>query len=1077
MRQIKIFLSAMVLFLLLLPLPLSISDSKEGGSLPEYAPGEIIVKLKAGASIDSTDYLFSKHKVAKIEKVLEKVGEDSENAEIDSFKKHGLDRVFVLKSYKYANVEEMIEDFKSDPNVEYAEPNYIVSIDLIPNDPSFSQLWGLHNTGQGGGTFDADIDAPEAWEMQTGNSGVVIAVIDTGADYTHEDLAANIWANPGETPSNGIDDDLNGFIDDVRGWDFANNDNNPFDDHGHGTHVSGTIGAVGNNNVGVVGVAWNVSILPLKFLNSAGSGTTAGAISAIEYATLIGVDVMSNSWGGGGFSQALMDAIAAANDAGILFVAAAGNSNVDTDATPHYPSSYNVPNVVAVAATDRNDLKAAFSNFGATSVDLGAPGVSIFSTVPTGVCSLCDASGYAFLSGTSMATPHVSGAAAIIKAQFPTTTVAQLKSRLLNSVDALASLNGITVTGGRLNVFNALEVDTTPPSAITDLTATNPTSGSVSLSWTAVGDDGILGNASSYDLRYSTLPINETNFESATKASNTPKPQASGSAEVFTVTGLLSSTTYFFAIKAVDNVGNKGDISNIASQTTAQAQTSLIDDFDPQIDFTQWSSISLGAASTACGSVSGNALYFNGVGIREARTNNLDVSGGGTINFFLKIGTGGAPCENADAGEDVVLQYSVDGGLSWSNIKTYNQNSFASFTNIAENVPIAAQSVHTMFRWLQPIHSAGNFDNWAIDSVSIISSAPDTTPPVISNVNIGNITTNSAIINWKTDELSDSRVDFGLNTSYGLVALSPTLVINHGLMLTGLSAATTYHFQVTSKDAANNSASAGDFNFTTLAPPTLTSISVTPANASIQEGSTQQYTATGIFSDGSTQNLTNTVIWSSSNTTVATISAFGLANALLSGNTTISATSGAIIGSTTLTVTAPLPPPTLVSIAVTPVNPSREAGSTQQFTASGTLSNGSVIDLTNTATWSSSNITVATISASGLASALAAGTTTISATAEAIVGSTTLTVTAPAPPPSDVVTITLAQFKVKAKELRVGATSTNPTATLTVAGYGVMTNKGGGNYEFRKRNVPDPGATITVTSSSGGSATAPVQHI
>ena len=222
----------------------------------------------------------------------------------------------------------------------YVEPDYIVTTLAIPNDPSFGQLWGLNNTGQAGGTSDADIDAPEAWNLTTGNANLVVGVIDTGVDYTHPDLAGNIWTNPGEIAGDGIDNDLNGFIDDIHGWDFAYGDADPMDVDGHGTHVSGTIAASGNNGTGVTGVAWGAKIMALRFLDDNGSGSTSNAIAAINYATAMGVKITNNSWGGGGFSQALADAIAAANTSGALFIAAAGNDSSNNDTTPSYPASY-----------------------------------------------------------------------------------------------------------------------------------------------------------------------------------------------------------------------------------------------------------------------------------------------------------------------------------------------------------------------------------------------------------------------------------------------------------------------------------------------------------------------------------------------------------------------------------------------------------------------------------------------------------------------------------------------------------------------------------------------------------------
>ncbi|MDB9541356.1 S8 family serine peptidase, partial [Anabaenopsis arnoldii] len=352
------------------------------------------------------------------------------------------------------SVETALSTYGRSQVFKYIEPDYIVTTAAtIPNDPSFNLLWGLHNTGQTGGTPDVDIDAPEAWDIQTGNPDLVIGVIDTGVDYTHPDLVGNIWTNTGEIAGNGIDDDGNGYIDDIRGWDFAYNDNNPMDVQGHGTHVSGTIAGKGNNAVGVTGVAWNAKIMPLKFLDDTGSGWTSDAILAVDYATAQGVKLTNNSWGGGGYSQALYDAIAAAGDAGSLFIAAAGNESNNNDSSPSYPASYNLDNIISVASTTHTDGLSWFSNYGLTTVDLGAPGSDIYSTVP--------GNGYASYSGTSMASPHVAGAAALLWSENPTWTAEQVKDVLLQTVDPTETLNGITVSGGRLNVYNALLATTT----------------------------------------------------------------------------------------------------------------------------------------------------------------------------------------------------------------------------------------------------------------------------------------------------------------------------------------------------------------------------------------------------------------------------------------------------------------------------------------------------------------------------------------------------------------------------------------------------------------------------------------
>jgi subtilisin family serine protease len=368
-------------------------------------------------------------------------------------------RAFVA-SVPAAERAEVLADLRRDPRVRFAEPDAIYRVDTLPNDPSFGQLWGLNNTGQtvktSTGTADADIDAPEAWSTTTGSSSVVVAVIDSGVDWHHPDLAGNIWTNLGEScpgcASDGIDNDGNGYVDDVHGWDFVNDDNDPFDDNGHGTHVAGTIGASGSNGLGVTGVNWNVQIMPLKFIAANGQGTADDAVRAILYATRMGAVVSNNSWGGEEFSQALEDAIVQADAHGSLFVAAAGNSARDTDVRPDYPSGFDVPNVLTVGATDQNDVRAWFSNYGRRSVDLAAPGTNIYSTWPGG--------SYRFLDGTSMAAPHATGVVALAKAAFPAASAIGLKTLLLRTVDPNASFADLAATGGRLNARSAVTCGT-----------------------------------------------------------------------------------------------------------------------------------------------------------------------------------------------------------------------------------------------------------------------------------------------------------------------------------------------------------------------------------------------------------------------------------------------------------------------------------------------------------------------------------------------------------------------------------------------------------------------------------------
>jgi len=541
----KALLTGLLFPLFVLASVVKVGDAPaDPGGIP-HVPDEVIIKFKANASQHDKD------------EVLGDLGGD---------KIKGLGRIHaeLRRLGSGLTVDEAIGRYRNHPKVEYIEPNYILEADEVPDDPQFPQMWGLRNTGQTGGTPGADINAVSAWDITTGSSQVLIGVIDTGVDYTHPDLAANIWTNPGEVAGNGIDDDGNGFVDDVRGWDFSNNDNDPMDDNGHGTHTSGTIGAVGDNGTGVTGVNWNVMILPIKFLSSSGSGSTANAIEAVNYATMMGVTLTSNSWGGGGYSQALQDAIQEAGDAGILFVAAAGNTGADSDIYPHYPASYPLDNIVSVAATDHNDQLAGFSTRGVVTVDLAAPGVNVLSTIPGGA--------YGQASGTSMACPHVAGVLGLVYARFPGISHLDAKDLVLNAADPLPALDGQVLTGARLNAFWALaEPDSIPPGPVTDLAVTTPGSNWLVLSWTAPGDDNNDGTASRYVVKVSGSPIDENTFAAAQTAPAPPDPGPAGTPETMKVTGLAVTTSYYLAVKAYDEFGSASPISNLVSGTTLGA--------------------------------------------------------------------------------------------------------------------------------------------------------------------------------------------------------------------------------------------------------------------------------------------------------------------------------------------------------------------------------------------------------------------------------------------------------------------------------------------------------------------------
>ena len=425
----------------------------------EYRSGELLVRFDAAVSTG-----------AQRSQALEAVGGGTVKREFKL-----VPGLTVVTLPENMGMQTALTRLNQTPGIRYAQPNYRQKLLRTPDDPLYSSLWGLHNTGQTGGTPNVDIDAPEAWDASVGGEAVIVAVIDTGIDYAHADLAANMWRNPGEIPGNTIDDDGNGYVDDVYGYDFFNGDPDPKDDHDHGTHVAGTIGAVGNNGVGVAGVCWNVKLMALKFLSAAGEGYTDDAITCIQYAVANGARVLNGSWGGGPYEQPLKDAIDAAGAAGVLFVAAAGNDySNDNDANPAYPASYTSDAIISVMSVTRTGEMSVFSNFGQQSVDVAAPG--------SGILSCKRGGGYISMNGTSMATPHVSGACALLWSINSGYSAQQIKDALISSADA--SLPGLCVAGGLMRLGAAvaaapgwLRVDPVSvsdivPGASTDITVT-----------------------------------------------------------------------------------------------------------------------------------------------------------------------------------------------------------------------------------------------------------------------------------------------------------------------------------------------------------------------------------------------------------------------------------------------------------------------------------------------------------------------------------------------------------------------------------------------------------------------------
>jgi thermitase len=430
-RAIKIFAFATLLVSIT-----AVADIKA-----EAVPGEYIVRLKSGV-MTANKMGLSKSLGAFVKSTI-----PSQN-------------IVVVKRPTFETTDSAVKSLAVNNLVDVVEPNYIYRMNKTPNDPMLGQLWGLKNIGQNDsdgsvGVAGMDIGAEQAWDIETGSDKMLVAIIDTGIDFNHPDLKDNLWTNEAEANGvAGVDDDNNGVIDDIHGYNAITDDGDAMDDQGHGSHCAGTIGARGDDGKGIVGVNWNTRLMAVKFLDSNGSGSLEDALKAIDYATKMGAKVMSNSWGGGGFSQTLFDAIKRSNEAGALFIAAAGNDGSNNDSRPSYPASYDVPNLIAVAAVDNKGAKASFSNYGKRSVHLGAPGVNVYSS--TG-------GDYDSWSGTSMATPHVSGVAALVWSHEPDLTAIELRQRLLQTARPLASLKGKSKTGGMINAYSALTNTVTPP--------------------------------------------------------------------------------------------------------------------------------------------------------------------------------------------------------------------------------------------------------------------------------------------------------------------------------------------------------------------------------------------------------------------------------------------------------------------------------------------------------------------------------------------------------------------------------------------------------------------------------------
>ncbi len=471
-RLCRLFVTAVAFFLSPLACDGALAVDAQSGAQSVYRDSELLVKFRgdSGALAANIHAATGGRRVARF------------------------GRIELVRLAAGKDVEGMRRWYESRSEVEYAEPNYIVRMAALPNDTNFSRQWGLRNRGQiilgAAGTVGADINAAAAWDRHTGAGSVLVALLDTGIDYNHPDLAANVWRNPAEIAGNGIDDDGNGNVDDIRGWDFFNNDADPMDDcvDGHGSHVAGIIGAVGNNAAGVSGVNWRVQLMPLKVLCADGFGSVANVIAAMDYAIAKGVSIINASYSmgcGAEPSQSERDYLNRARAAGILVVLAAGNEDCDNDVRPTYPASHALNNLIAVAASDPYDQRALYSasvasSYGGQSVHLFAPGKNVYSTL-----RLVLGGGYGYMSGTSMAAPHVSGAAALLKSYRPALNMFQVREILLKTAAARPALAGLAVTGGRLDLGTAMDFDlaTGTPLQPSHLVASKVDDSRIDLTW------------------------------------------------------------------------------------------------------------------------------------------------------------------------------------------------------------------------------------------------------------------------------------------------------------------------------------------------------------------------------------------------------------------------------------------------------------------------------------------------------------------------------------------------------------------------------------------------------------------
>lgn len=560
---------------------------------------------------------------------------------------------------------QVLNRLQNDPEVIYAEPDRVLRLaDTIPNDPLFPQQWALRNTGQTSGTPAADIHAAAAWDITTGSTSAVIAIVDTGLDMAHPEFAGRLWTNPGEVPGNGIDDDLNGFIDDVHGWNFFNNSNDPSPTQPHGTKVAGLAAASGNNAVGIAGITWASPVMALTCFDSTGNGPESAIVDAVVYAIDNGAKVVNASWGDTIYSHLLEDMAIYARDHGVLICAAAGNFNYDADAHPFYPACLPYDSIISIGGTDHTD--GFVYNYAVANVDVVAPALSLLSTDPGG--------GYSFGSGTSYAAPHVVGVAALVAGLTPGLPPRQLKHRLMGTVDRKDALDERSASGGRLSALGAVAVtDTTPPGAPAGLQVEHAAPNGAVLRFVAPGDDGASGQAAFCDVRVSTQPINAAAFDKLPFVRPFMRPGSSGNVQRILLNELEPGPALHAALRIIDKAGNAGPLSPSVEVNVPAPVSIFADSCDTTSAFWMADGFALAQGSAHTGTMS----WQDSPGGNYAGGTSTTLTGGPLdlrglakprLQFYLQYSFP----SRVDQLDRFEVQISADAGATWRVMRKYH---------------------------------------------------------------------------------------------------------------------------------------------------------------------------------------------------------------------------------------------------------------------------------------------------------------------------------------------------------------------------------------------------------------------